>query len=189
MARTHPLLVVAAGMTLLGLPQIRPEVLSRGAPADDSALTAGGAIVIMPPQRMHTEGYLPFRGPIDVPDLWRIEVRIRSRRPYADVVLALSGPGSRVPARLSRQAAESIDNPGADAPKRPIGESAYLDSLGCRFYPVKAQLETSRERDALGFYQLVGSVTVDSVTIRTHTRMTAWDEAGNRATSVRLEVR
>jgi hypothetical protein len=187
--RTHPLLVVAAGMTLLGLPELRPESLQGVAPAAGPASTLRDSIVVMPPRRMFTEGYIPFRGPIDVPDLWRIEVRARSRRPHAGLVLVLSGPGSRVPARLSRRAAESIDNPGAGAPKRPIGESAYRDSLGCRFYPVKLAPEAKSEPDSLGFFDLVGSVTVDSMAVVSHTRMTAYGEDGNRAISVPLEAR
>lgn len=189
MTRTHPLLVVAAGLTLLGLPPIRPEGFHGGATEAGSASTPRDSIVVMPPRRLFTEGYYPFRGPVDVPDFWRIEVRARSRRLHAGLVLALSGPGSRVPARLSRRAAESIDQAGAAAPKRPIGESAYLDSLGCRFYPVKLAPEAKQEPDAPGFFHLVGSVTVDSVTAHTRTRITAYGEDGNRATSIPLEVR
>jgi hypothetical protein len=123
-----------------------------------------------------------------VSESWFIKIRVRSRSPAVSLVLALSAAESRLPVRLSPDAvAQSLS--GGSGPKRPIGESAYLDSLGCRFYAVEARVEQNPRPDHLGFYDLIGIVTIDSVTIRTHSRLTAFDAGGNRATSLALEVR
>jgi len=153
-----------------------------------AVLGAGVAdtIVVSRAVRMHVQSIGPFGYATTEPDIWRVDVTVRSRRPDRRLVVALSDSA----AALSKPPAAAVQGQlrPRQGPRAPMGPTAWFDTLGCRFYALRAIPSQPVRKDPGGFQKLYAAIYADSASLQKLSWLAVFDSEGVRVMTSRLEV-